>query len=606
VIARRLLIAILACAAVAIVAVLGFAACVDAGLFRGTVIRFMSARAGRPIEVTGALHARLLARHPEIHADHVVIGNPPWVPPGQMAEIGEVSMVLDVPWFDRRFGIVDVTMKAATLHLMRNAAGYANWQTRSPDVPPNEEKLPILRRLSIPDAQVMLDDRRRHLQFDGVVSVDGADGGATPRLTLKGKGQLNGHADSFEIDADPLAAASHEIPYRFTFTERSSGSDLEGHGSLPKPFDFDIIDASFEAAGADIRDLYFLTGVMLINSGPYKLSGNILRRGVSTRFTDLAATTGQSDIHGRVAVDVSSGRPRLNIDLDSKFLRMADFGLRAAGRDPGTGPKLLLSDALFKPATLRIGDADITAHAGRLRVGRVTLSEMAAHGTLVRGVLTVAPLTAEILGGKLRSHMRLDATTDQPKASVDMTATGLELAQIDDKDPAAPPATGLLQVRVAITGVGRSVHQVAATANGTVTAVVHQGTVRDSLAEVTGVDLRGLGLVLAKSQQEIPLRCAAADFDDRDGTLTAKRLVADTEPVLITGTGRINLDTETLDLAISGRPKHLRLLRFRAPVLVQGTLTHPSIAVQARKLTLVDPGAAKNVDCPALDAAATP
>jgi len=206
-----------------------------------------------------------------------------------------------------------------------------------------------------------------------------------------------------------------------------------------------------------------------------------------------------------------------------------------------------------------------------------------------------------MLGGKIRSHMRLDARTDEPKASVDIHGHRFEARRDRRERPAAPPATGLLQVQVAISGVGRSVHQVAATANGTVTAVVQQGAIRDSLAEMTGVDLRGLGLVLTKSQKEIPLRCAAGDFDDRDGTLTAKRLVADTEPVLITGEGQIHLDTETFDLAISGHPKRVRLFRFRAPVLVKGTFTHPSIGVQARKLTLVDPGKAKDADCAALE-----
>ena len=392
--------------------------------------------------------------------------------------------------------------------------------------------------------------------------------------------------------------ASHHIPYRFSFSENSSGSKLEGQGVLPKPFDFNIIDASFEAAGADLRDLYFLTGVTLINSGAYELSGKILRRGDFTGFADLAAKTGQSDVRGKVDVNVSGGRPRLEVELGSKFLRMADFGLRAAGRAPETGaPPLLLSDATFNPLTLRLGDAAIRYRADRLLVGRVTLANVAADGTLEKGVLTVPALTAKILGGTLRSQVRLDARTDDPKAHVDIDLVGLQLGEIGGKPGAAPPATGLLQVRVDATGMGRSLHQVAASANGTVTAGVQQGTVRDSLAEMTGMDLRGLGLVLTKSRKEIPLRCAAAQFDAKDGTLTATRLFADTDSVLITGKGQIHLDTEALDLAISGHPKSLRLFRFRAPVLIKGTLSHPAIDVQAHKFVLVDPGNAQDADC---------
>lgn len=605
VIARRVLIALVGCAAIVAVAAVGFAACVDAGLFRGMVIRFVSMRAGRPVEVAGPLHAHLLARHPDLHAERVTIGNPGWVAAGQMAQIGEVSLVMDVPWFNRAFGILSLSMKSATLHLMRDASGHANWQWRNPDFPPDTQKMPILRHLSIPDAHVELDDGRRHLKFEGVVSAQSADGDAVSPLTIEGNGELNGHTDWFRITADPLTAASHEIPYHFSFSERSSGSELEGHGLLPKPFDFNVVDASFQAAGADLRDLFFLTGVTLVNTGRYKLTGQIMRRGDFTRFADLAATTGQSDVRGNVAVKVSGGRPRLDIGLESQVLRMADFGLRAAGRAPESGaPPLLLSDAMFNPPTLRRGDADIRYRAKKLQIGRVVLTGLAAKGTLERGVLTVDPLTAGLLEGKLRLHGRLDAKSDDPKAAVDIDISDLQLAEIGRKDSSASAATGLLRVHAAVAGVGKSVHQVAATANGTVSAVVPQGTVRDSLAEMTGVDLRGLGLIATKNQKEIPLRCAVAKLEDRDGTLTVKQFVADTEPVLITGEGQIHLDSEALDLAISGHPKRVRLFRFRAPVLIKGTLSHPSIDVQARKLTLIDPGNARDADCGALESEA--
>lgn len=606
VIVRRVLIALAGCAALSFVTALVFAACVDAGLFRGAVIRFVSIRAGRPIEVAGALHVHLLARHPDIRADRVTIDNPPWVPAGQMAQVEKISLVMDVPWFDRRFGIVSLSMQSATLHLMRNVSGYANWQSRNPDAPPDDEKLPILRSLSIPDAQVTLDDQRRHLQFEGIVSTDGGNG-TDPHLTIKGKGELNGHAGSFEVSADPLTAASHRIPYHFSFGERSSGSKLEGQGVLPKPFDFNIVDASFEATGADLRDLYFLTGVTLINSGTYQLSGKILRRGNLTRFLDLAAKTGQSDVRGSVDVQVSSGRPQLKVALESKCLRMADFGLHAAGRDPQSGaPPLILSNAMFNPPTLRLGDADIRYRAGQLLVGRVTLSDVAAKGTLNQGVLIVAPLTAVMLAGKLRAHARLDARTDEPKAQVDADITGMQLAQIGSQAQRIPAATGRAEVRLAITGVGRSVHQVASSANGTITATMQQGTARDSLAEMTGVDLRGLGLMVTKSQKEIPLRCAEAQFEARDGILTAKRLFADTQSVLITGSGRIHFDTEALDLAISGHPKSLRLFRFQAPVLLKGTLSNPVVEVQAHHLKFVDPGTAKDADCATVEVPSAP
>ena len=163
-----------------------------------------------------------------------------------------------------------------------------------------------------------------------------------------------------------------------------------------------------------------------------------------------------------------------------------------------------------------------------------------------------------------------------------------------------------MQARVLISGAGRSVHQVAASGNGTVTVEVPHGRVRESFAELSGIDLRGLGLLLTKNQRDVALRCAFASFKAQGGTLTVQSLVADTEPVLITGEGQVHLDSEALDLQIRGQPKSLRFFRLRAPVLLQGTLAHPSVSVLKRKsvLMVVDPGKAKDTDCAAVLAGA--
>ncbi len=92
----------------------------------------------------------------------------------------------------------------------------------------------------------------------------------------------------------------------------------------------------------------------------------------------------------------------------------------------------------------------------------------------------------------------------------------------------------------------------AANADGTVILTLPQGTIRASLAELTGLDFRGLGLMLTKNKDDTAIRCGVARFQAHDGVLTSQTLVIDTDPVLITGAGTIQLDSEALDLEIQG------------------------------------------------------
>jgi uncharacterized protein involved in outer membrane biogenesis len=623
---RRVLVSTTVVVAAVLVVLAALAAALDAGYLHRPLIRWVIARAGRPMQI-GALQTHLLSLEPRVTAERVALGNPPWTPAGVTAEFEKIECVFQIPGFAHGFGFQRLEMDGAKLHLLRDPKGHANWQRSDPDQGPQGD-LPLIRSLAMRGAQVELDDALRHLQFNGTVSAQEVPGKSTPPpLVIRGQGELNGKQAEFEITGDPLATASRNHAYGFTFAEQASGSELSGNGSLLRSFDFDSIDATFSASGQDLVDLYILTGVSLINTGSFRLTGTVVRRGAHTQFSHLAVTSGQSDVQANVSIDSDGERPKFAADFESARLRTADLGLRVAGRehDP-EADKLLLSNAVFSPSALRRGDWAVQFRAHRLDVSRVSLHEVSAKITIEHGVLTVAPMLAELLGGRLWAHLKLDARSDNPTSDVDLKLAGAQLARFDRKDAGPPPAEGSLQARVSITGQGRSIHQVAASADGRVTAVITHGSIRTSLAELTGIDLRALGLMLAKDKQATDIRCGVAGFSAHEGTLSAQSVVLDTDPVLVTVDGQLRLDSESLDFALHGHPKSLRLFRLRAPVLVRGTLVHPAIGIKAGKavaqtaeavalsvvltplggiLAFVDPGLAKDADCGSLQTQAT-
>jgi uncharacterized protein involved in outer membrane biogenesis len=235
--------------------------------------------------------------------------------------------------------------------------------------------------------------------------------------------------------------------------------------------------------------------------------------------------------------------------------------------------------------------------------------------------MVAAPLSAALQEGRITGELKVDASRDVPAADMDFRVTNVKLGEFGRKDSQRPPPLdGPLQARISVKGRGSSIHELASNANGTVTAVLPHGALRSSLAELAGLDLRGLGLVAVGDKEDTGIRCGVASFELKNGIMAAQRLVVDTEPVLITGEGTINLDSEALDLQFQGRPKHPRL-RLRSRLLVRGTLGQPSISIEAGKpaaqvagaialgtlltpvaamLAFVDAGLAKDTDCAAL------
>jgi len=588
-------------ALIALALLLGVA--LDAGYLHGPLVKFLAARAQREIRVDGELRLHLFSRNPRLVAERVTIGNPPWTPPGVAVQADKISVVFETPRPGRFFEIASLGLAGATLHMFRDVPGHANWQLKNPDkaVSPG---LPIIHALSVVDAHLLIDDAQKNRQFDGTVTAQDSSGPhGAQALRIEAKGQLNGRPVDFELLGDPLRTASRSEPYNFTLTERSSGSHVAAKGAL-QDFSLLSLNASFEASGADLRDIYYLMGTKLIDTGAYHLAGKFSRHGDTAAYSDLVVTFGQSDIHGSVSIALHRGLPNIDADLISQSLRLADLGARAAGREPEpeSAQPMLLSNAAPNADALRPMTASLRFRARRLAVGRFTLSSVAAKVAVDRGLLTVTSLSADVLDGKLTAQLKIDARKEIPAVDLDVGITGLQLGQYARKGSGPPAIEGPLEVRAKLTGRGKSMHEAAASAEGTVTATLPSGTVRDSFAELTGIDLRGLGLLLTKNTKEVPIRCGVASFQAHDGTLTARNLVLDTEPVLIAGEGFVHLDTETLDFVLRGYPKSVRFFQLRSPILIGGTLGHPSVGIQAHdsKLVLVDRGKAKDTDCESL------
>jgi uncharacterized protein involved in outer membrane biogenesis len=575
------------------------AAALDAGYVHSPLVKFLAADTQRMIRVDGPLRLSLFSRNPRLVAERVTIGNPPWTPPGIAVQAAKITVVFETPRLGHFVEIASLTIEGATLNMFRDLPGHANWQMKNPDeqVSPG---LPIIHAVSMVDAHLRMEDAQKHRQFDGTLSAEDVPGAqAAQSLRMEAKGQLNGRPVSFELLGDPLRSASRDKPYGFTVSERSSGSHLSAKGALSKAFDLLNMEASFEGGGADLRDLYYLIGTSLIDTGAYHLSGKFARHGDVSSYSDLAVASGQSDIHGSVSIRLQKGLMSMDADLSSQSLRLADLGLRAAGRDPQPQSALLLSTATPDARALRPMTARISFRARRVTAGRVTFDAVAAAMTVDRGVLAVNSLSADVLDGKMNAQLKIDARKDIPAINLGVQITDLQLGQYVRKGNAAPALEGPLGLRLNLTGRGRSVHEFAAGAEGNIKATLPGGTVRDSLAELTGIDFRGLGLLLAANKKEVPVRCGVANLEAHAGMLTAMSLLLDTDPVLIAGEGAAHLDTETLDFVLRGYPKSTRFLRLRSPILIRGTLAHPAVGIDAQdsKLVLVDRGKGKDADC---------
>jgi len=529
-------------------------------------------------------------------------------------------------------------MTRPAVHLIVDGKGRRSWDLY-PDRPDDGRgaKLPVIQRLVINDGRLTLDEQRRGMKLDAVITArearapeDGESG-----FLLDGKGTMNGAPLTLRVTGGPFINIRRDRPYAFTADLAGAGSRLRAKGAVTRPFDLGRFNAVLELEGQDLADIYLLTGITTPNTPPYRLRGDLSRDGALFRFADFSGRVGSSDLSGSLEVNKVGERRRVDAKLTSRTLDIDDLaavlGARPRVTSEGTvatsgAPGKLLPDAPLQTERLRTMDGTLSYRAATVRANAFDIRQVSLGADLKDGILKLDPVAFTFNRGELNGTARIDARKATPHSAIDFRLSGYPLESIILARGGAPTVTGRALGRAKLEGPGASIHDLAANSKGSISLVVPQGRMRSAFAELLGINVgAGLGKLLSGDQSTSGIRCAVADFKVANGVASSRTLVIDTDVVLAQGSGTIDLGTETMNLRIDGETKKPRLLRVWAPITITGPLASPRLGVDASAvatqgglvgalatlvnpvaalLGFIDPGLAEDADCGALIAGA--
>ena len=624
--------------ALAIVAAI-LAAIWDWNWFRGPVAAIASARMHRQVSINGKLRVLPWSWQPSATVDGVRIANPAWAGKGSLADIDRIAVqirlaALFTGHLDMR--LLEFDRPRVTLH--RDGQGRATWDFSDGSKPDQPLRLPPIRKFVIDGGQLDFRDDERKPSFSGTVDAKERLGETNKGFQMTGKGVLNAQPFGLRVTGGPLLNIDRDKPYPFDADIHAGQTYVTAQGAVPKPFDLAQFYMSVTSRGPDLADLYGLTGVPLPNTPPYSLHGRLSRDVHLWKLENIGGRVGSSDLAGQLSVRTGGKRPFLTADLRSRSLDFPDLGAlfggaRKTGRVASPNQKAVAQTMqaqarIFPDATLNFSrirglDADVSYRAASITGAPINLRAGSVRVKMDAGLLRAEPLDLDLPQGHIVGFVQLNGRKDDAITDLDLRLVGARLESlVPVKFQGSSPFAGPVVGRARLHGSGDSVHDAMADADGEVLIVAPSGEIRQSLAELAGVDaIKGLGLLFAKDRTTTPLRCGVLHFSGKNGVLSADRLIVDTGPVLIDGGGVINLDTETLAFTVRGHPKKFQLVRLLAPITFSGPMLAPKVSVQkggvlaqggvalalasllspvAVLLPFIDAGLAKDANCASL------
>jgi uncharacterized protein involved in outer membrane biogenesis len=344
-----------------------------------------------------------------------------------------------------------------------------------------------------------------------------------------------------------------------------------------------------------------LVGFPIPKTPAYQIAGKLDLQGFDAiRFEDFQGRLGNSDIAGTIeeqpgaAETKGKAKPVVTMELRSNRIDLTDLN-GFIGGTPGktttanatqqqkqavakanASPKLLPDTPISIP---RLDWADIhLRYRGAHIEGRdMPLDDLSVALDVVGGRITLHPISAGVGKGRMMANIDLTPTTGKDvHARVDLHLQNLDVSRM-------MAATHTFEGAGSVSGVGAidttgdSLASLMANGNGEVKMAMAGGNLSAVLIDLTGLQFGNALLSALGVPNQTPVQCFVGDLGLQRGVLDFRAMTLDTGEAITNVGGNLDLDKETIDLALKTDAKHFSVGSLPTRINISGTFKDPKI-----------------------------
>lgn len=580
---------------------------------------------------------------PHVHANDVILGNPPDIPAITMVHLPRVEATLaPLALLTKTVYLPWIKLQQPDARLIRLSEKTNNWtfdlagddKEKDPDAQPSSWSFRLDNilfdrgRIDVNDAvskaqmEIFVDPLGKPVPFSEVTGDKGKkDKVGDYVFGLKAEGRYNDQPlrGTGKIGG-MLALRSEGTPFPVQADFRSGNTRVAFVGTVNDPMKMGGVDLKLKFAGDSLGELYELTGVLLPDTPPFETDGRLVAKINSEEasvydYRNFNGRIGDSDIHGSLTYTTGKPRPKLEGDVESRQLRLADLG-PLIGVDSGKGTKAeevrkqappsgkVLPNDRFETDKWDVMDADVRFKGRRIEHGSsLPISNLSTHILLKNADLRLEPLKFGLAGGTISSNIHLEGDKNPMRGQADIQARRLKLKELMPDVELMQKTLGEMNGDAKIRGTGNSVAALLGNGNGNLKLLMNDGLVSRNLMEILGLNVGNFIVGQIFGDDEVRVNCAAANIDLVNGVARPQIFAFDTENAVINVTGTASMASEQMDLTINPESKGIRIVTLRSPLYVRGSFKDPDAGVKAGPLiargavaaalaTLVTPAAA--------------
>jgi len=308
--------------------------------------------------------------------------------------------------------------------------------------------------------------------------------------------------------------------------------------------------------------------------------------------------TGDSEIHGFVAINTKPGPVFVQSRLTSKYINLNKF-LPRTKKDFSSKKPVNKKTGQFSKKPLDLGvlkkiNADITLSLKKIEVKTYTINKLHIPVILDKGNLTLDPLTFTFSNGQFIAHTEI-INTNPPEIEATLLIKKMDYGELLQTMGENKIVSGKLDANLHLSASGNSINTLIASLNGGLIVKTVNGRLDSHALDLFSKNLSSL-LPFTSKQKKQEIRCGVANFDIKGGIARARTIILDTGLISVLGTGRINLNNEKLSFYIEPHAKKTSIAKLALiPVNISGTIHSPSVTPNLTGVTISTGKSALNI-----------
>ena len=221
-----------------------------------------------------------------------------------------------------------------------------------------------------------------------------------------------------------------------------------------------------------------------------------------------------------------------------------------------TDISLSIENLIYKDATLNAIKASVTAKDNQAKLDLKSLKYDQAN------------LTADF---------HVNANNSSYSHSIFTEA--FDIGKLLKETEIADTMQGKVDASIDIKSSGKTSRQLATNASGTVTTLMTEGSLADAPIDLLASNLL-VELMPGKSKKDTTkIECLFVQFTGENGVFKSDAALLNTENIVMTTTGDVDLTSEKLNLLLAPKPKNIELFTLDANIRVSGPIIDPGFSL---------------------------